>query len=58
MQNGNHRQEPMPVSFEECNLLAGRVVAILHGLTRTSVKVVTDNERRSASVVPRSASNR
>lgn len=34
----------MHVSFEECNLLAGRVVSILHGLTRTSVKMVTDNE--------------
>ena len=44
MQNGNQRQEPMHVSFEECNLLAGRVVSILHGLTRTSVKLVTDNE--------------
>ncbi len=44
MQNGNPRQEPMHVSSEECNLLAGCVASILHGLTRTSVKVVTDNE--------------
>lgn len=44
MQNGNQRQEPIHVSSEESNLLAGRVVSILHGLTRTSVKLVTDNE--------------
>ncbi|WP_447983560.1 hypothetical protein [Nitrospira sp. Nam74] len=44
MQNGNQRQGPPEISSDTWNLLSGRVVSTLHGLTRTTIKVMTDDD--------------
>ena len=44
MQSGNQRQGPLEISSDTWNLLSGLVVSTLHGLTRTTIKVMTDND--------------
>ena len=41
MQKGDQMERPLEITSDTWNLLSGRVVSILHGLTRTTIKVMT-----------------
>ena len=44
MQNRDQMEGPLGISSDMWNLLSGRVVSTLHGLTRTTIKMMTDND--------------